>query len=216
MVTHDPRAAEKRISSGTSTRDISMHILKLLFRNALRHKLRTFLTVLGLTIAILAFGLLRTVVSAWYAGVEASSASRLITRNAISLVFTLPSSYREKIRQIEGVRTVSWGNWFGGIYIEEKNFFPNFAIDPKTYLELYPEFVLSPEEEKAFLIDRRGCVAGRKIVERFRWKIGDVITLRGPFSPGIGSSCSGGYTTGNMTPRMRPSSSLTGSISTNP
>jgi len=161
-----------------------MHILKLLFRNTLRHKLRTFLTILGLTIAILAFGLLRTVVSAWYAGVEASSASRLITRNAISLVFTLPSSYREKIRQIEGVRTVSWGNWFGGIYIEEKNFFPNFAIDPKTYLELYPEFVLSPEEEKAFLIDRRGCVAGRKIVERFRWKIGDVITLRGTIFPG--------------------------------
>jgi len=74
-----------------------MFLIKLLFRNAFRHKLRTALTVLGITIAILAFGLLRTVVSAWYAGVEASSASRLVTRNAISLVFLLPSSYREKI-----------------------------------------------------------------------------------------------------------------------
>ena len=161
-----------------------MQILKLLYRNTLRHKLRTFLTILGLTVAILAFGLLRTVVSAWYAGVEASSASRLITRNAISLVFTIPSSYREKIRQIEGVRTLSWGNWFGGVYIEEKNFFPNFAVDPKTYLELYPEFSLTPEEEKAFFVDRRGAVAGRKVVERFGWKKGDIITLRGTIFPG--------------------------------
>jgi len=161
-----------------------MYIIKLLYRNSLRHKLRTFLTILGLTVAILAFGLLRTVVSAWYAGVEASSASRLITRNAISLVFTLPSSYREKIRQIEGVKTVSWGNWFGGIYIDEKNFFANFAVDPKTYLELYPEFSLPPEEQKSFLLDRRGAVAGRKLAERFHWKIGDIITLRGTIFPG--------------------------------
>jgi putative ABC transport system permease protein len=161
-----------------------MYLIKLLYRNALRHKLRTFLTVLGLTIAILAFGLLRTVISAWYAGVEASSASRLVTRNSISLVFSLPSSYKEKIRQIEGVKTVSWGNWFGGIYIDEKNFFANFAVDPKTYLELYPEFMLSPEEEKAFFLDRRSAVAGRKLAERFGWKIGDIITLRGTIFPG--------------------------------
>ena len=158
--------------------------IKLLYRNSLRHKLRTFLTILGLTVAILAFGLLRTVVSAWYAGVEASSASRLITRNAISLVFTLPASYREKIRQIDGVKTVSWGNWFGGIYIDEKNFFPNFAVDPKTYLELYPEFSLPPEQQKAFFLDRRGAVAGRKVAERFHWKIGDIITLRGTIFQG--------------------------------
>ena len=161
-----------------------MHLIKLLYRNSMRHKLRTFLTILGLTVAILAFGLLRTVVSAWYAGVEASSASRLITRNAISLVFMLPSSYREKIRQTEGVRTVSWGNWFGGVYIDEKNFFPNFAVDPKTYLELYPEYTLTPEEKKAFLIDRRGFVAGWKTAERFGWKVGDTITLRGTIFPG--------------------------------
>ena len=161
-----------------------MYLIKLLYRNALRHKLRTFLTVLGLTVAILAFGLLRTVVSAWYAGVEASSTSRLITRNAISLVFLLPASYGEKIRQIEGVKTVSWGNWFGGIYIDEKNFFANFAVDPKTYLELYPEFLLAPAEKKAFFIDRKAAVAGQKAAKRFGWKIGDTITLRGTIFPG--------------------------------
>ena len=114
-------------------------LLKLLFRNAFRHRLRTLLTIGGIAVAILAFGLLRTVISAWYAGVDASSASRLVTRNAISLIFPLPLSYKDKIRSIEGVNVVSYGNWFGGIYIEEKNFFANFAIEPKSYFTLYSE-----------------------------------------------------------------------------
>jgi putative ABC transport system permease protein len=161
-----------------------MFLLKLLVRNAFRHKLRTFLTILSITIAILAFGLLRTFISAWYAGVEASSASRLVTRNSISLIFPLPLSYREKIRQIEGVKQVSWGTWFGGIYIDEKNFFANFAVDPATYLPLFPEFVLSPQEREAFLRDRKSFVAGRKLAARFNWRIGDTVTLRGTIFPG--------------------------------
>src|SRR5574340_460266 len=102
-----------------------MILLKILFRNAFRNRLRSGLTILGVTVAILAFGLLRTVISAWYAGVEASSANRLVSRNAVSLIFPLPLSYKEKIRQIEGVKGVSYGTWFGGFYIDEKNFFAN-------------------------------------------------------------------------------------------
>ncbi len=161
-----------------------MFILKLIIRNAFRHKLRTILTMIGVAIAIMAFGLLRTLVGAWYAGVESSSASRLVTRNAISLVFTLPISYKDKIRSVPGVKAVSYANWFGGIYISEKNFFPNFAVDARTYLDLYPEFVLSPEQKKAFIVDRKGCVIGRSLEERFRWKIGDGVTLRGTIFPG--------------------------------
>jgi len=161
-----------------------MHILKLIFKNAFRHKLRTFLTVLGVTIAILAFGLLRTVISAWYAGVDASSASRLVTRNSISLIFSLPISYKEKIRQIQGVKTVSYGNWFGGIYIDEKNFFANYAVEPKTYLELYPEFVIPPDQKAAFFRDRKAAVAGMKLAKKYGWKIGDLITLKGTIFPG--------------------------------
>jgi len=161
-----------------------MNLIKLLFKNAFRHKLRTYLTILGMTIAILAFGLLRTVVSAWYAGVEASSANRLVTRNAISLIFSLPISYKDKIRQVEGVKQVSYGTWFGGIYIDEKNFFANFAMDMKTYLDLYPEFMVGPEQEAALLRDRRGAVVGRKLAERFGWKPGDVVTLKGTIFPG--------------------------------
>ncbi len=161
-----------------------MNILKLLYRNTFRKKLRTSLTILGITVAILSFGLLRTVVGAWYAGVEASSATRLITRNAISLVFLLPLSYKEKIRHIDGVTKLSYGNWFGGIYIEEKNFFPNFAVDHRTYFDLYPEFIIPADHLAAFKKDRKGVIAGEKIVKKFSWKIGDPIVLKGTIMPG--------------------------------
>jgi len=159
-------------------------ILKLIIRNTFRHRLRTLLTVVGIAVAILAFGMLRTLVGLWYLGVEQSSATRLVTRNAISLVFSLPISYKERIRQIPGVQLISWGNWFGGIYIDEKHFFANFAVEPKSYLELYPEFILPPGERKAFISDRKGAVAGRKLAAKYGWKVGDIITLRGTIFPG--------------------------------
>ena len=161
-----------------------MLFLKILFKNAFRHKLRTGLTILGIAIAILAFGMLRTMVSAWYAGVEASSAGRLVTRNSISLIFPLPLNYKDKLRQVSGVKLVSYGNWFGGIYIDEKNFFANFAVDPSSYLELYPEFILSPDEGAAFFRDRKGFIAGHKLAEKYGWKIGSTVTLKGTIYPG--------------------------------
>ncbi|MCP5809805.1 hypothetical protein NL321_27055, partial [Klebsiella pneumoniae] len=109
-----------------------MFLFKLLLRNAFRHRLRTLLTMVGLVVAICAFGLLRTVVDAWYAGVDASSSARLVTRSAISLTFPLPLNYAERIRAVEGVKSISWANWFGGIYITERNFFAQFAVDPES------------------------------------------------------------------------------------
>ncbi|MBN1105870.1 MAG: FtsX-like permease family protein [Deltaproteobacteria bacterium] len=159
-------------------------VLKLLFRNAFRRKLRTFLTLCGMGVAILAFGLLRTVIDAWYAGVAGSSANRLVTRNAISITFPLPLAYRDKIRAVEGVRNVSHGTWFGGIYIDMKNFFANFAVEPETFLELYPEYVLPEEQRLAFMKDRKACVVGTKLAKRFGWRIGDTITLTGTIFPG--------------------------------
>lgn len=161
-----------------------MQIFKLIFKNAFRHKLRTSLTILGITIAILAFGLLRTVVSAWYAGVEASSATRLVTRNSVSLVFFLPLSYKEKIRQVPGVTEIGYSDWFGGMYINEKNFFPNFATEAKSAMDLYPEFVVPAAQKKAFFNDRKGAVVGRKTADRFGWKLGDNVVLKGTIFPG--------------------------------
>jgi len=155
----------------------------LVLRNAFRHKLRTFLTVLGIVVAIVAFGLLRTIVDAWYAGANASSSARLVTRSAVSLVFALPLTYAQRIRQVPGVTGVAWANWFGGVYITERNFFPQFAINP-TYLDLYPEFVLKDEERKAYASDRSGAIAGRKLADKYGWKVGDQIPLRGTIYPG--------------------------------
>lgn len=158
--------------------------LRMLWRNAFRHKLRTSLTLVGITIAILAFGTLRTVIDAWYAGVEASSSNRLVTRNAVSLVFPMPLFYRERIRQVEGVIGVSHGNWFGGYYIEPKNFFANFAMSLPDYLALYPEFLIDPDQRITLLRDRKGAVVGKKLADRFGWKLGDTITLKGTIFPG--------------------------------
>ncbi len=161
-----------------------MFVPLMVLKNAFRHKLRTSLTVVGIVVAITAFGLLRTIVDAWYAGAEATSSARLVSRNAISLVFPMPLTYAQKIRQVPGVTAVSWANWFGGVYITERNFFPQFAIDAATYLDMYPEFVLKPEERKAFLTDRRGAVVGRKLADQYGWKVGDQIPLRGTIFPG--------------------------------
>jgi putative ABC transport system permease protein len=164
-----------------------MESLRLALRNALRHRLRTALTILGLVIAIVAFGLLQTVVGAWYAGAEGASNTRLITRSSISLVFPLPITYRDKIRRVPGVTGVSMANWFGGVYVSEKNFFPQFAVDPVSYFELYPEYRVPEEEMKAFLRDRKGAIVGRKLADAYGFKVGDVVPLRGTIYPGTWS-----------------------------
>jgi putative ABC transport system permease protein len=161
-----------------------MHGLKLIVRNTLRHKLRSMLTVFGLVIAILAFGFLQTVVKAWYAGADAASSTTLITRNATSLVFALPLSYAGKIRAIDGVSRVAYANWFGGVYQDPKNFFPQLAVSGESYLDIYQDFVVPPEQRKAFLRDRKGALIGRKLANQYGFKVGDVIPLRGTIFPG--------------------------------
>lgn len=158
--------------------------LKLVARNTLRHRLRTSLTLAGLVVAILSFGLLQTIVQAWYAGVDGAVPSRLITRNAVSFTLPLPIAYQKRIRAVEGVRNVTYVNWFGGIYKEPKNFFPQFAIDAETYFDLYPDILVPDEVRHAFLRDRRGAIVGRKLANRYGFEPGDVIQLRGVVYPG--------------------------------
>ncbi len=161
-----------------------MFLPLLVAKNAFRHTLRTTLTVVGIIVAITAFGLLRTIVDAWYAGANASSSARLVTRSSVSLVFPLPLTYAPKLRQTAGVAGVTWANWFGGVYISERNFFPQFAVDAPTYLDMYPEIILSAEERKAFLADRKGAIVGRKLADKYGWKVGDQVPLRGTIYPG--------------------------------
>ena len=177
-------STSRRECSRTDRGPAAVFVPLLVLRNLFRHKLRTLLTALGIIVAIASFGLLRTVVDAWYAGASASSAARLVTRSSVSLVFPLPLTYAQKIRQVPGVASVSWANWFGGVYISERNFFPQFAIDPQTYLAMYPELVISDAERKAFLVDRQGAIVGRKLADQYGWKVGDTIPLRGTIFPG--------------------------------
>ena len=163
-----------------------MYYLKLIFKNIFRHKLRSTLTIVALVVALLAFGLLQTVVHAWYAGADMASATRLVTRNAISLVFPLPAYYRERIKAIDGVKQVVISNWFGGIYKDQSfgNIFAQFAVDHDTFFDLYPEFKVNPDDLLAFKRDRRGAMVGRLLADKYGWKVGDTITLKGAIYPG--------------------------------
>lgn len=161
-----------------------MKILKLVFKNSFRHKLRTTLTILGIAIAVMAFGLLRTVVTAWNSGVEAASANRLVSRHSVSFIFPLPLSYKDKIEQIPGVEEVSYADWFGGTYIDKNNFFARLAVDVNTFFDVYPEYELSKSEKDDFIKQRNACVVGSEIAKKYNFKIGDVITLKGDIYPG--------------------------------
>lgn len=159
-------------------------LLNLIYRNSFRHKLRTILTIVGLAVAVMAFGLIRTVVDAWYAGVEASAPDRLITRSSISITFTLPLSYKEQIEKIEGIKAVTYANWFGGVYVDASNFFAQFAVEKGNYFKVFPEFIISPDVMDAFNSNIKAVVVGQKLADRFGWKVGDRVTLIGTIYPG--------------------------------
>jgi putative ABC transport system permease protein len=161
-----------------------MELLRLLLRNALRHKLRSLLTVIGIAVAVMAFILLRTVVTAWYAGVEASAANRLITRHAVSFVFTLPLSYRDRIAQVPGVDKVTYATWFSGVYIDKNQFFARLAVDSESFFEVYPEFLIEPEQFQAFKRERNAAVIGIDIANRYNLKLGDIMPMEGDVYPG--------------------------------
>lgn len=161
-----------------------MKILKLIIKNALRHKLRTLLTILGITIAVVAFGLLRTVVTVWDSSVDAAAANRLITRQAVSFIFPLPYAYKEKIKSVPGVKEVSFANWFGGVYKDKDNFFARMSVDAETIFEVMSEFIISPEELADFKKERNACVIGEDIAKQYNIKIGDIMTLEGDIYPG--------------------------------
>jgi len=162
-------------------------LLKIVLKNLFRHRLRTVLTMLGIATAVMAFGLIRTIVGAWNAGVAASAANRMITHHSVSFIFPVPLPYRQQLARVPGVAAVSWANWFGGVYGDPndfKNFWPRMAIDPETYFDLYPEFQVPPDQLAAFRKERNACIIGRKLAAQHGFKIGDVITMEGDIFPG--------------------------------
>jgi len=162
-------------------------LYKIVLKNVVRHRLRAALTVLGIATAVMAFGLIRTIVGAWNAGVAGAAANRMITRHRVSLIFPLPLPYRDEIARVPGVTAVAWANWFGGVYGDRndfKNFWPRFAVDPETFFDLYPEFEAPPDQLAAFKKERNACIIGRKLAQQHGFKIGDAITMEGDIFPG--------------------------------
>lgn len=161
-----------------------MRIILMVLKNTLRHPLRNALTVLGIAIAVSAFGLLRTVLTSWDAGIEVASVDRLVTRDAVSFIFPLPLAYAEKVEKIEGIETLCYFNWFQGVYKDKQNFFPRMACQPDRVFSVYPEYVLSPEQLEDFKKERNACVIGESIAAQFNIKLGDIMTVDGDIFPG--------------------------------
>ena len=162
-----------------------MKFLRLVLHNAWRSTLRTLLTVFSTGVALFLFCMLRTVITSLDASVDVADVSRLVVRRSTSLTFPLPLSYRDRLAQVDGVTAVTWANWFGGVNpADDRSFFAQFAVDPDTYFEMYPEYLLKPEELAAFKSERTACIIGERLAKRYGWKPGDDVTLRGAIYPG--------------------------------
>src|SRR5436190_2754987 len=155
-----------------------MKYIGLVLKSAKRSKRRTLLTVMSVAIAVFLFAALRAVLDGFNAGAEAASSTRVVTIRSTSLMFQMPISHLETIKSIPGVQDVTYASWFGGIYKDPKNFFGQFAVDPEGYLRMYPEILLTPEERRAFLDDRTGCIIGEGLARTYGFKVGDKITLQ--------------------------------------
>ncbi len=161
-----------------------MKFLPLLIANLFRKKLRTSLTIGSFAVALFLFGLLVIVRGAFSQGVDIAGADRLVVINKTSLIQPLPLSYRDRLLRMDGIKQVTYQNWFGGVYQDEKNFFPQFAVDVENQRAMYPEFIIPEDQWKAFVEDREGAIAGQNTAERFGWKVGDRIPIKGTIYTG--------------------------------
>jgi len=161
-----------------------MKFLHLIWSNLKRRKLRTLLTLLSIFVAFLLFGLLCTIKEAFTAGVSMAGADRLVVRHKVSLIMALPEAYRGRMEKLPGVASAVYFTWFNGIYKNEpKNFFGSFPVDPEPFLAMFPEYTLPEEQKQAWLKSRTGAIAGRSLVDRFKWKIGERVQLVSPIWP---------------------------------
>ena len=154
-----------------------MRFFRLIWSNLRRKKVRTTLTIGSFAVSLFLFGLLATIQAAFNQGVEVAGVDRLVVRSKISLIMPLPYSYRERMLQLPGVKAVTYASWFGGYYQDPKNFFPQFAVEPKSWRAMYPEFKIPDDQWAAFLADREACVIGRSTAQKFGFKVGDRVPI---------------------------------------
>jgi len=157
-----------------------MKYAKLILKNILRNKLRTLLTISSLVVSVFLIVSLATVLTEFDRGGQEASPLRLVSRHAVSLAFVLPIAHLQKIKAVPGVKDVMPFSWFGGIYIDEKNFFANFAVDATKLRDVVPELKMSDADWQSFINDRQGAIVGRKLVTLHGFTPGQRITLKSP------------------------------------
>jgi putative ABC transport system permease protein len=164
--------------------------LPLLWTGLFRKKTRTILTLLSIVVAFALFGLLQAVEVAFESGADAADAKRLLTTARYSIIEPLPMSYQRRIEQVAGVVGVAYADWFGAKYQNESNAFPVFAVDPARYLDMYPEFTIARAHREAFARTRTGAVAGKRLADRFGWKVGQKLPISSEIHPKTDGSMS--------------------------
>ncbi len=157
-----------------------MKFAKLVVKNLLRNKRRTFLTISSLVVSLFLIISLATILTEFDRGAEEASPLRLWSRHAVSLGFVIPLAHMQRMKTVPGVKEVTPFNWFGGIYIDEKNFFANFAVDAGKLKTMLPEIKMPDDQWQAFINDRQGAVVGQKLVMLYGFTPGQRITLKSP------------------------------------
>lgn len=160
-----------------------MRYLPLLWAGLFRKKTRTVLTLLSIVVAFALFGLLQAVQVAFESGADAADAKRLLTTARYSIIEPLPMAYQRRIEQVPGVVGVAYADWFGAKYQNESNAFPVFAVDPARYLDMYPEFTIARAQREAFAKTRTGAVAGKRLADRFGWRVGQKLPISSEIHP---------------------------------
>ncbi|HTM70018.1 MAG TPA: ABC transporter permease [Luteimonas sp.] len=164
-----------------------MKYFSLILASLFRSRTRTLLTLLSVVAAFLLFGMLDSVRVAFNSGNSVDGANRLIVASRLSITQSLPTRLLPQIEAVPGVRKVTYAMWFGGIYRDPKDFFPNFSV-ADNYFDVYTDFVVPPEQLKAFKENRTGAVVGESLAKKFGWKLGDTIPLQATIFPRNGSN----------------------------
>jgi putative ABC transport system permease protein len=167
-----------------------MRYAHLVWAGLFRKRTRTVLTLLSILVAFLLFGFLQAVTIAFEAGADTADARRLLTTARYSIIEPLPMAYLSRIEQVPGVVGAASASWFGAKYQNESNAFPVFAVDPARYLDMYPEFTIAPEQREAFAATRTGAVAGKRLADRFGWKVGQRLPISSEIHPKADGSLS--------------------------
>ncbi len=160
-------------------------MIKLVWRNLLRNKRRSALTLASVALALLILCLLGAALNALAGAASSNSANRVVVRNAISLTFQMPEAYGQRLERLDHVVAITPLNWFQGVYKDSRpeNFFPRFSTDPDTVWTVFPELEISDEQKQAFKAERSAFVAGQELVDKYGWKLGDTITIQGDIYP---------------------------------